>query len=124
MLHDCIVQPANKTAKCHMCCDDGLATTSSDLQSHNMLASIRFQHDFQFSQHFFKQNAGWFVSPAKKINPASISAQPMLAGPQKLATQPIQPAFFIFKCLLTLDSSMILNLASIFLNKMLAASVG
>ena len=60
------------------------------------------------------------TSPAKKINPASISAQSMLAGPRKLATQPIQPAFFIFKCLLTLDSSMISNLASIFWSKMLA----
>ena len=46
-----------------------------------MLADAGFQHDFEFSQHFLKQNAGWFVSPA------SISAQPMLAGPRKLATQ-------------------------------------
>ena len=45
-----------------------------------MLAGIRIQHDFKFSKHFLNQNAVWFVSQAKKIIPASISAQPMLAS--------------------------------------------
>ena len=58
----------------------------------HMLAGARFHHDFEFIQHFLKQNAGWLASPAKKINPASISAQPMLAGPRKLAAQPFWAA--------------------------------
>ena len=63
----------------------------------HMLADIRFQHDVKFSQHFLKQNAGGLASPAKKINPASISVQPMLAGPRKLANFliPLLPVFAV-----------------------------